>query len=241
MLRETPFYRQVEGQRGLFFMLGLCLVLALMIFTLEWSFPREQIEPQAISVQAEPEEAHLFLPRLIAEKPSATAAKRPNPAAKPQLNAEPLPTVAAPTSAKALSLQGLAPIGQEDGPADEAAPAPMPAAWLENIARPKECIAITDKEEQMRCFNGWVQAYIGAHINLPARWQRWGHSETLYLEFVISQEGSLESIELLRGEQAELFEAAKQALQGLPVLEPARHLGKPVRMKMVLPLRFKTP
>ena len=70
-------------------------------------------------------------------------------------------------------------------------------------------------------------------------------NETVYVNFVIDIDGSITDVEPLNVEPLReahpLFEkAAIKAVKKLPKMVPGEQLGKPVRVRFLIPVRFTT-
>lgn len=62
-----------------------------------------------------------------------------------------------------------------------------------------------------------------------------------YVRFVIDQTGQVTKVELARGGETILDEAAIKHIKNMPVWKPGRQSGKPVKVQMVVPIRFSMP
>jgi periplasmic protein TonB len=81
--------------------------------------------------------------------------------------------------------------------------------------------------------------YLGQNIKYPQICKDNGIYATLYLEFIIEKNGSIENVVCKRGCQCnEHFESVKKTLQSMPKWKPALIKGKPVRFAYTLPIRI---
>ena len=136
-----------------------------------------------------------------------------------------------------ISLGGLIPIDSESSD-------PLPieiidAVLVQNMARPMECEALSDKSEQLQCFNSWISRYLAEETEYPRRARNLGVEGKLYVQFLISETGQVEEIEVLRGQDEDLIEEAMRVLKSMPQFAPASQMGKPVKVRVVVPVNFK--
>jgi protein TonB len=85
---------------------------------------------------------------------------------------------------------------------------------------------------------GWNK-YLSANLKYPTQARRMGIEGTVYVVFVVNTDGSIQDVEILRGIGGGCDEEAMRVVQAAPKWEPGKQRGKPVRVKMRLPIRFK--
>ena len=66
-----------------------------------------------------------------------------------------------------------------------------------------------------------------------------GIEGTVYVVFVVNTDGSIQDVVILRGVGGGCDEEAVRVVKNAPAWEPGRQRGRPVRVKMRLPIRFK--
>jgi protein TonB len=136
-----------------------------------------------------------------------------------------------------ISLTGLISIGSE--PSDPFPIETIDAVLVQNMARPMECEGLSDKSEQMQCFNSWISRYLAEETEYPGRSRNLGVEEKLYVQFLISETGQVEEVEILRGQDEDLKEEAIRVLKSMPQFAPASQMGKPVKVRIVVPVNFR--
>lgn len=85
---------------------------------------------------------------------------------------------------------------------------------------------------------GWNK-YLNANLKYPTQARRMGIEGTVYVVFVVNTDGSIQDVEILRGIGGGCDEEAMRVVAAAPKWEPGKQRGKPVRVKMRLPIRFK--
>ena len=117
-------------------------------------------------------------------------------------------------------------------------------ATYKNVSNAKESNEGVDQEAE---YPGGLDAfikYISENTKYPKSEKENGISGTVYLEFTISSNGDIESINVLRGikDGEALDQEAVRVLKSVPKKwKPAMKDGKAVAVKMTMPLRFELP
>lgn len=105
-----------------------------------------------------------------------------------------------------------------------------------------------DVEELITCveitpeFTGGFQAleeFITTNLNYPQEAKEAGIEGRVFVSFIVEKDGSLSSIQLLKGIGHGCDEEAIAVVKKMPKWKPATQRGKPVRMRFQLPFVFK--
>ena len=62
---------------------------------------------------------------------------------------------------------------------------------------------------------------------------------TVFVEFIVEKDGSVSTVELKRGLDGGLDEIAIEAVRSMPDWIPGKQRGVPVRVRQVVPFKFK--
>jgi periplasmic protein TonB len=81
--------------------------------------------------------------------------------------------------------------------------------------------------------------YLQNNLKYPNQAKRMGVQGTVYVAFVVNTDGSIQDTEILSGIGAGCDEEALRVIKNAPKWIPGRQRGRPVRVKMSLPIRFK--
>ncbi|GHB33960.1 energy transducer TonB [Mongoliitalea lutea] len=84
----------------------------------------------------------------------------------------------------------------------------------------------------------WYQ-YLSKNLKYPTQARRMGIEGTVYVVFVVNTDGSIQDVELLRGIGGGCDEEAIRVVSAAPKWTPGKQRGRPVRVRMRLPVRFK--
>ncbi|MES2734601.1 MAG: TonB family protein [Bacteroidota bacterium] len=174
-------------------------------------------------------------PKVYATPPTAKMV----PFMKPEITEEEvLPEEEMPTVADAKAnvtgvetIDGSSEIANFDGPIDQ------PAVMAE-VENEKPYLVV----EQMPTFKGGVEAlmnFLGKHIKYPPMAVRMGIKGTVFVGFVISKEGSIDDVVIVKGISKECDEEAIRVVKSMPHWNAGKQNGKTVAVRFVLPIKFE--
>jgi len=86
---------------------------------------------------------------------------------------------------------------------------------------------------------GWNQ-YLMDNLTYPEAAREEGVEGTVYASFVVNKNGAIQDVELLRGVDDRLDQAAVKVIRDSPAWQPGKQKGQEVNVKMRVPIRFKT-
>ncbi|MEM6841886.1 MAG: TonB family protein [Bacteroidota bacterium] len=89
--------------------------------------------------------------------------------------------------------------------------------------------------EGMRAF----YKYVGDNMRYPTQARRMGIEGKVFVQFVVNEYGELTDFQALKGIGAGCDDEAIRVLQGAPAWNPGTTDGKPVPVRMVMPITFK--
>jgi protein TonB len=94
--------------------------------------------------------------------------------------------------------------------------------------------------EQMPVFKGDVTKFIVNHVKYPAIEQQKGIQGTVYINFIVEQDGSISNVKVLKGVEngPGLDAEALRVVSLMKRWEPGMQNGKKVRVAYNLPIRF---
>ena len=95
--------------------------------------------------------------------------------------------------------------------------------------------------EEMAEFHGGSAAFakfLQKNVRYPNIARRMGVEGKVYVQFVVGKDGSLSEIKVLKGLGAGCDEEALRVMKMSPPWKVAKQRGKPVRLRMVIPLNF---
>jgi protein TonB len=232
--------QNLENFRGLFFLVGLALTLAAVTEIIEWQTElpvAEKAKGTAVIANSS-----FVMPITVRDKqeiPEKKDLPKPEPIPKPSDKFKIVDNNQTIVKVKQfIDLSGLDTVGLEAGLGPDV-PEAVEAIFVQNMARPKACEALTNKDEQMLCFNRWIKTFIAQETVYPESAVRMREEETVYVKFIINEFGNVEQVEVVRGNNVSLANEALRVVNKLPQLVAAKQLGQPVPVKVVVPVNFK--
>lgn len=81
--------------------------------------------------------------------------------------------------------------------------------------------------------------YVGDNMQYPSQARRMGIEGTVYVQFVVEKDGSITDVQVIRGIGAGCDEEAVRVIKNQPNWNPPKQRGKPVRQRIVLPIKFQ--
>ncbi len=61
----------------------------------------------------------------------------------------------------------------------------------------------------------------------------------VFVEFVVDKDGTITNVKAIKGIGAGCDEEAKRVIEGAPKWSPGKQRGRPVKVRMILPITFK--
>ncbi|MFV0366379.1 MAG: energy transducer TonB [Mangrovibacterium sp.] len=214
----------LENKKGIFMQIGLVLALGVILFAFEYKTRAEQVSSLGEVQEQVVEEEIIPITRMEVQKP---------PPPPPPKVVEVLNIVDDDMELEEeLELEA---IDDSDEPIDI-------APIIQQTAE-----ATTDSEvfivvEQMPEFPGGVnamRAYLAKNIKYPVVALENGLQGTVYVSFVVNQDGSIVDVTILRGVDGSLDKEAVRVVQSMPKWKPGKQGGKAVRVSYQVPISFK--
>ncbi|XOV92959.1 MAG: TonB family protein [Bacteroidota bacterium] len=118
-------------------------------------------------------------------------------------------------------------------------------AIIEDIVpkiKEEEPDVVWDFVEEKPQFPGGIEAFfkfVGDNLNYPLQARRMGIEGKVYLQFIVDKDGSITEVNALKGIGAGCDEEAVRVLNQAPKFIPGKQRGRPVKVKMILPVYFK--
>jgi len=81
--------------------------------------------------------------------------------------------------------------------------------------------------------------YVNDNIKYPHQAQTLSIEGRVFVQFVVGKDGKLTDIKVVRGIGGGCDEEAVRVIKNAPAWKPGKQRGRPVRVKMVLPITFK--
>lgn len=242
MLSSNQHTKDIEDKRSIFFLLGISIALLAAIGVMQWE----------TELKTELSEIDCCLPNFLSPQTPVThqsSPERPVPPKTSDFNINLLligePAIDPESNLKlnttALNISkdledDLDPIEELQYNEDIE---PIEAVLIDYIAAPQECSLLKGRQERIDCFNQWLSKYMKANTAYPEMERSLGMEGTVYMSFVIDENGQVAEVSVLRSPSPGFAKEATSVLKKLPQMEAGKHKGKPARMKMVFPISFE--
>ena len=217
---------------GLYFVIGLAVVMLLTWRALEWKKYDKGVDYD-ISLNVEDQ--------LVEEVPMTEQIKTPPPPPPPAApevievvedEEEVVETVIESTeSSQEQEVAEVEDIQVEEEPVD----VDVPFAVIEDVPVFPGCENAKDKRA---CFNEMMQKHIRKNFQYPEIAQEMGVQGRVSVMFTIQKDGSIGNIRL-RGPDKNLEAEAKRIIEKLPKMTPGKQRGRAVRVPFSIPITFK--
>ena len=83
-----------------------------------------------------------------------------------------------------------------------------------------------------------MMKFISKNIKYPSSARRMGIAGSVFISFVVNADGTIESIETIKGVYSEIDKEAMRVIGKMPAWKPGKQNGKAVKVKFVLPIKF---
>ncbi len=84
-----------------------------------------------------------------------------------------------------------------------------------------------------------VQQYLAANLIYPAEAKAAGKEGRVFVEFIVDKDGSITNVQAIKGISPDCDAEAVRVISNMPAWQPGMQKGRPVRVKMVMPIAFK--
>jgi protein TonB len=113
----------------------------------------------------------------------------------------------------------------------------VPFAIIEDVPLFPGCENVK-KSERRKCFQDKIQRHIAKNFRYPEIAQEMGIQGRVYVQFIISKDGSITGIQT-RGLDKNLEKEANRIISKLPKMIPRKQRGRAVRVPFSIPINFR--
>jgi protein TonB len=103
----------------------------------------------------------------------------------------------------------------------------------------EEVFVVVEEMPQYPGGFGEFYLFMADNLNYPPQATRMEIEGRVYVEFTVDQNGALDDIRVVKGIGAGCDEEAVRVMKLVPKFIPGKQRGKPVKVRMVLPIYFK--
>lgn len=101
---------------------------------------------------------------------------------------------------------------------------------------------VFDFVEESPEYPGGMEAlgkFLQKNLRYPARANRMGIEGTVYVSFVVDQNGLINAVEVKKGIDASCDEEAARVISKMPPWKPGKQRGQAVKVRYIMPIKFK--
>ena len=102
-----------------------------------------------------------------------------------------------------------------------------------------EIFTIVEDQPQPKGGMAAFYEYIGKKLKYPAQARRMGIEGKVFVEFVVDKDGTITNVKAIKGIGAGCDEEAIRVIQSSPKWNAGKQRGRPVKVRMILPITFK--
>jgi len=229
-IKKNP-KKDLNRDSGLYFVLGMFLVLMLTYVALEWKSFYDTPEIDITMNQLDELEEEVDLVEWIKPEP-------PKPLITPpvieiiddvEVQEETLFDVVEPD-------QNTEVITYDD---IEYAEDPVPDTVIFSVIEEVPVFpGCENKKDKRACFNQMISKHVIKNFRYPEIAQEMGSQGKVYVRFVIQKDGSIGNIQM-RGPDKNLEKDAARIISKLPKMTPGKQRGTPVRVPFSIPITYK--
>lgn len=209
----------IDKKIGKYFLIGLSMSIAFVITAFEWRFYEQKTKELTSDLEIEEDE-------MVADV-TQQKKRKPPPPAPPEIE-----------------------IVEDDVEVDEDQPdikevdmdqssaMNLPEGTEEAEQEEDKIFTVVENSPTFPGGEGKMMRYISNNIQYPQMEKENGIEGQVVVNFVVNEDGSITDIKILKGETKGLNEEAKRVVRSMPKWEPGKQRGKPVRVRVNLPIRF---
>jgi len=229
---EVKKYRKhnINRNSGVYFSLGLALVLFLTYLSLEWKTYEEEYDWNIEISEVDELEVPL-VPVIKVEKPKQKIVKTPPLIEIIEDHKEAIETVIAPTDID----QNTSVIAIDSIEVPEKDLEEVPFIRIEEVPVFPGCEGANDKRA---CFQEMIMEHVRKNFRYPQLAQEMGLQGRVSIAFKIEKDGSIGDVRM-RGPHKILEEEAGRIISKLPRMTPGKQRGKAVKVPFMMPIVFK--
>ena len=232
-LKKTP-KADLTKNSSLYFAIGLASVLLFSWVAIEWkTYEKSAFDYEALNVDDEDDEEVPITEQIKTPPPPPPPPPAPEVIEIVEDEEDVEETVIESTETDQEEIVEVEDIDVEDDFED----VDVPFAVIEDVPLFPGCEKVA-KSERRKCFQEQINKHIRKNFRYPEIAQEMGIQGRVYVNFIISKDGSITNIRL-RGPDKNLEKEAKRIISKLPKMTPGKQRGRPVRVPFSIPISFR--
>lgn len=210
----------LRKKTGFLFSIGLVVSLALVIMAFEWEFT-DYGSIVNLSINSDPFVEVLEIPPTIHKPPHPPIIQHPKIIVVPdKIEIEKVAKATFDIDMKEKTSE----------PPVFGPPAPETVEIIFTI--------VEEKPEPNGGFSAFYK-YVQKNLKYPGQARRMNIEGKVFVQFIIDKDGSITKVKAIKGIGAGCDEEAVRVISGAPKWNPGKQRGRPVKVRMTLPITFK--
>ena len=103
----------------------------------------------------------------------------------------------------------------------------------------EEIFTIVEDQPEFPGGIGAFYKYVATNLRYPAQARRMGIAGKVFVQFVVEKDGRLTDVQILKGIGAGCDEEALRVIKKSKAWKPGRQRGRPVKVRMIIPINFR--
>ena len=226
-IKKSP-KADLQKNSSLYFVIGLAFVLFLSWQAIEWKTYKKTFDHEALDVD-EDEDEEIPITEQIKTPPPPPPAPQVIEIVEDEEDVE--ETVIETTETNEEEIVEIVEVEEEEEDID------VPFAVIEDVPIFPGCEGVA-KSERRNCFQEKMNKHIVRNFRYPEIAQEMGIQGRVYVNFIISKDGSITNIRM-RGPDKNLEKEAERIISKLPKMTPGKQRGRAVRVPFSIPITFR--
>ena len=226
-IKKSP-KADLQKNSSLYFVIGLAFVLFFSWQAIEWKTYKKTFDYEALDVD-EDEDEEIPITEQIKTPPPPPPAPQVIEIVEDEEDVE--ETVIESTETNEEEIVEIVEVEEEEEDVD------VPFAVIEDVPIFPGCEGVA-KSERRNCFQEKMNKHIRKNFRYPEIAQEMGIQGRVYVNFIISKDGSITNIRM-RGPDKNLEKEAERIISKLPKMTPGKQRGRAVRVPFSIPIIFR--
>jgi protein TonB len=226
-IKKSP-KADLQKNSSLYFVIGLAFVLFFSWQAIEWKTYKKTFDYEALDVD-EDEDEEIPITEQIKTPPPPPPAPQVIEIVEDEEDVE--ETVIESTETNEEEIVEIVEVEEEEEDVD------VPFAVIEDVPIFPGCEGVA-KSERRNCFQEKMNKHIRKNFRYPEIAQEMGIQGRMYVNFIISKDGSITNIRM-RGPDKNLEKEAERIISKLPKMTPGKQRGRAVRVPFSIPIIFR--
>ncbi|MDC0916500.1 energy transducer TonB [Flavobacteriaceae bacterium] len=229
-IKKSP-KADLQKNSSLYFVIGLAFVLFFSWQAIEWKTYKKTFDYEALDVDEDEDEEIPITEQIKTPPPPPPPPPAPQVIEIVEDEEDVEETVIESTETNEEEIVEIVEVEEEEEDVD------VPFAVIEDVPIFPGCEGVA-KSERRNCFQEKMNKHIRKNFRYPEIAQEMGIQGRMYVNLIISKDGSITNIRM-RGPDKNLEKEAERIISKLPKMTPGKQRGRAVRVPFSIPIIFR--